>query len=66
MEDNTEAITITELQEVLNITPYTARMAITALGIKGSTPNHDRRRIEYPPGTVRKVREWLKENSPAS
>lgn len=66
MANDRGEVTITEIMAALNITRYTALLALKDLNIKGHSPWNDRRKVEYPPGTIEKVREWLERNVPQS
>ena len=57
-----EPLTIKRIAEALNITEYTARIAIRSLGITGETPSNNRRTIIYTDDTVARIEAWLKAN----
>lgn len=63
MEDNAQPMTIAELIQESGASEYSVRLALARLGIQGKTPISDRRRVEYPPGTLKRVRQWLEENT---
>jgi len=52
MEDNAQPITIGDLMQETGASEYSVRRALDRLGIEGRAPINDRRRIEYPPGTL--------------
>jgi DNA-binding GntR family transcriptional regulator len=62
LEDNDQPVTISELVRETGASEYSVRLALTRLGIEGKSPIHNRRIVQYPPGTLKKVREWLEAN----
>ncbi len=57
-----KGLTAREIGERLGVTEYTVQRAVDQMNIKGERPRHDRRRVEYPEGTLEKVNEWLENN----
>lgn len=61
---NAKEMTRGELVEALQISEWTLQRALDQLHIEGkrSDPT-DRRKVLFPPDTVERIRQWLKDNS---
>lgn len=62
MAGNDDWTTVAEMAAALGATEYSVNRAVAALGLldKSEKDITDRRRTIYPPGTLEKVRQWLK------